>query len=455
MKSFLATFVIACLIYYFSEISLLYCTIIWLELFFLIYFLTRLGHKFVFLELLALIAVSQWLLGPMLSDSLGVRMEVSYAEYYAYAFPGTLLYVAGLMLPFRNRKKLDQLTQNVLDGLSQHYAQRHDWAIALIFIGLPCWLFQTVVPDSLKFIFYLLAHILMVGICLMMFTSYRWKYLWIAGGLGLLVITTLLNGMIGSVVFWFIIISVIYFSKNPRRISFISKAMFLILGIWILIALQATKTEYRILAWDIEKSQYSSRVSRDIKKDPNLFIDIFKEKILDPTIMNDTESKIALAGRLNQGMLVSYVMDYIPKRRTYAKGEVTIGNTLIAFVPRIFWPGKPVVGQREYFKAYTGVTLGSFVSATMGPIGDAYADFGRWGIIFLGCFGLLLSRIYMWFIKTGQTDPAVLLWFMIIYFGSLTVAEVSVSGYLNALFKFFIFIFAIRFLLQAVFKIKV
>ena len=237
--------------------------------------------------------------------------------------------------------------------------------------------------------------------------------------------------------------------------SFISKAGFLILGIWVLIALQATKTEYRILTWDIEKSQYSSRVTRDIKKDPNLFIDIFREKVVDPTILQDTESKIALAGRLNQGMLVSYVMDYIPKRRTYAKGKVTIGNTLTAFVPRIFWPGKPVVGQREYFKEYTGITLGTFVSATMGPIGDAYADFGRWGIIFLGCFGLLISRIYMWFIKTGQSDPAVMLWFMIIFFGSITVAEVSVSGYLNALFKFFIFIFAIRFLLRIAFNIKV
>ncbi len=429
--------------------------ILWLELFFLLFFIERLGKKFIFLELLALIAVTQWLFGPMMSEWLGVEMEVPFSSYFNYAFPATIAYLTGISMPLWRGQKFDQETKNVLDNLTIRYEKRHRWGIALIIIGLPFWMFQTIISDEFKYLFYLLAHLLMVGICLLLFTAYKWKYFWVLGGIGLLVVTTLLNGMIGSVVFWLVIIGVIYSSRNPKRIPLVVKIVGLLVGLWVLAALQAAKTDYRILAWDIDKSEVSSRVSYEVNQSPELFYQLFLEKITNPALLGSDKNIIAIAGRLNQGLLVSYTMDYIPDRRPYGMGEVTIGQTLIAFIPRMFWPNKPVVGQTAYFKEYTGLQLGRFHSATLGPIGDAYADFGQWGILFLGLFGLFISQLYSTIIKRAQSEPALLLWFMVLYFGTITVSEVSVAAYLNSVFKYVVFIFLVRYFLRELLKIRV
>lgn len=429
-------------------LSFLHLFILALEIFFILYFLARIGRKFVFLELLALVAVTQWLFGPMLAEHYDIKIEVPYSRYFAYAIPGTLLYLAGLTLPLWHQRKLDQRIIVIFDRISDYYGNRHSWGIALILLGLPFWIYQNNVPVSLNFIFFLLSHLLMVGICLLMFTNYRLKWIWVGLGLFLLVTSTLLNGMIGSVIIWVFIIWMIYSTRKPVRISYAVKIISFLIFVWVLIVMQSAKTEYRKLTWLMKRNEMTGYVNREIKQDPALFYNLIKEKMFDTKIFSDQSSMIGLASRMNQGYLVSLAMDYVPRKRDFGRGNVTFYSSGIAFIPRIFWPDKPVVGQAEYFKKYTGVQLTKYTSATLGPIGDAYADFGSFGILFLGIFGLGIGGLFSFWISKSLHHPGFFLWFIVLYLGSIAVTEVSIAGYVNGVFKYVIFIFVMRFLLR-------
>ncbi len=455
MKAFLFTVLslLACVILW--KFSLIHALILALEFFSLFYFLERLGKKFVFLEILVFITITQWLFAPMIGQRFDVEMSVPYATYFEYALPATLIYLCGLTYPLWRQSKLDLKTEKIFNDLSIQYSNKQAWGILLVLIGLPCWIFQNSVSAALNYLFFLLAHLVMVGISLLMFTDYKWKWFWVAVGLMLLLSTTFLNGMIGSVIIWIFIIGVIYSVKRPVKIPFAVKIASLLIFVWVLTVLQAAKTEYRMLTWDIKKSEVSSRVRRDIDKDPQLFYELIKEKLLDLETLTEKNSIMALASRMNQGYLASHAMDYVPRRRAFGRGEVTISNTLTAFIPRILWKNKPVVGQAEYYKKYTGIQLTKYTSSTIGPLGDAYVDYGKWGMIFLGFFGWMIGSLYQFWVNKSMKDPSFILWFMVLYLGTISVTEVSVAGYINAVFKYILFIFAIRFVLRYVLKIKV
>lgn len=448
MKPLLYSIIALIAVLVFFSVTPLQGLIFGIEFFLVFYMLDRLGRKFVFLEILAVIAFTQWLLAPMLTQRLGVPLDVTYPEYFRYAVPGTFMYVLFLTGPLWNQRKMDALMQRVMNQLESRFSNSVSTAVLITTFGFVCWIGQRYVPASLSYIFYFMAHFSLVGICMMLFVQYRWKFIWIASAFFLLVVTTLLNGMIGTVLFWGLIIGMLYTTRNPLRIPFPVKLVGLCIGIWFLAVMQTTKTEYRTFTWDIERSEVSNRISRDIKQDPTLFYELLVENIKDPSRLLRPVTAVKLAARLNQGMLVSYTMNHVPVQQYYGRGEVTILNTLTAFIPRILWPDKPIIGQHDYFKKYSGVTLGKFVSATLGPIGDAYADYGWWGIIFLALYGAGIGFLFWAFVQNSVHDPALILWFMVMYYGAMTVSEVSVAGYVNSVIKYLMFIWGVRLILR-------
>lgn len=429
-------------------LSIVHIFILFLELFFLFYFLSRVGRKFVFLEILALIVVTQWLFAPMIAEIFDVEMQVPFTVYFAYAIPGTILYLAGLTFPLWKQKELDGKISLIFSRLSEKYRYRKFWGIGLMVLGFPFWIYLNSVSISLNYIFFLLSNLLMVGICLLIFTQYIWKWILISVGLILLVTSTFLNGMIGSVIIWLFIIGMIYSCKRPFRIQFVFKLMGFLVFVWILTVLQASKTEYRQLTWNIKKNEMTGYVNREIKQNPALFYRLIKEKIFDPNTLTKRTSIMGLANRMNEGYLVSLAMNYVPRKRNFGEGEATLYNSAIAFIPRILWNSKPVIGQAEFFKKYTGITLTKYNSTTIGPLGEAYVDFGILGVIFLGFFGLFIGAIFQVWVDKSLSQPVLFLWFIVLYFSSIAVTEVSISGFVNGVFKYIIFIFAVRLLLR-------
>lgn len=97
--------------------------------------------------------------------------------------------------------------------------------------------------------------------------------------------------------------------------------------------------------------------------------------------------------RLNQNQLVGACVDYLGSgNHPYAAGE-TIWYGVIALVPRILWPAKPVVaGSMGLVGEYTGLRFAPGTSVGIGQVMEFYMNFGTGGVI-LGffCLGLVLA----------------------------------------------------------------
>lgn len=287
----------------------------------------------------------------------------------------------------------------------------------------------------------------------MIFTESRFKWLLILGGFSVILATSFFNGMVGIAIFWAFIVFMMYSTAYPIKLPTAIKAAGLIIGVWIMVVLQVAKTEYRSQTWASFNYEGTSNINRESTQDPILFYQLITEHLFRPRELLRNRNAIPFVMRLNQGYLVSHGMDYVPDRRSFGNGEVTLINTAIAFIPRMLWKDKPIVGQAEYYKKYTGIQLGRSTSATLGALGDAYVDFGKGGIIFLGILGATISLLFSSWMKLSSNTPSLFLWFVGIYYVSLSVSEVSVAGYINSIFKFIIFIIIMRFVLKKMLQI--
>lgn len=97
--------------------------------------------------------------------------------------------------------------------------------------------------------------------------------------------------------------------------------------------------------------------------------------------------------RLNQGMYVARVMAYVPENAPHGYGHELGGAFLAAFVPRFLWPGKHMAGGQLNRERFLGVPQSTY-SYNIGPVGEAWAHFGRWGWMY--CF------VYAWSLQQLQ-----------------------------------------------------
>lgn len=100
-------------------------------------------------------------------------------------------------------------------------------------------------------------------------------------------------------------------------------------------------------------------------------------------------------------------IDYVPKYVPHEDGEVWMGALRHIFMPRLFFPDKPILpSDSEHTMKYTGLLLATGAQGTsisIGYIGDSYIDFGRIGMfipIFL--LGILWGAIYAAFIAKSR-----------------------------------------------------
>ncbi|MGI9534877.1 MAG: hypothetical protein ACR2NW_07990 [Thermodesulfobacteriota bacterium] len=120
-----------------------------------------------------------------------------------------------------------------------------------------------------------------------------------------------------------------------------------------------------------------------------LYSTISTTKLFNP-YNNEQLERIDL--RLNQNYLLGYAVENLELSKDYANGE-TLKDSLIALVPRIVWPQKPVVaGSGDLVENYTGLKFEKSTSIGIGQVMEFYINFGRLGVI-IGfiIIGLIIS----------------------------------------------------------------
>ncbi|HXP85609.1 MAG TPA: hypothetical protein VN841_12860 [Bryobacteraceae bacterium] len=103
--------------------------------------------------------------------------------------------------------------------------------------------------------------------------------------------------------------------------------------------------------------------------------------------LNDDHAR-RIDGRLNQDYLVGRSVEFLEGRDNFANGE-TIRDALLALVPRIIWPDKPVsAGSGRLVARFTGLRFAEGTSVGIGQVMEWYANFGSAGV-------------WVWFLLVG------------------------------------------------------
>lgn len=194
-------------------------------------------------------------------------------------------------------------------------------------------------------------------------------------------------------------------------------------GFLMLSVIQAVKSDYRLLL----KGGFDGNVV-------GLFFGTVNQKY-DSGFFDEEEDAAGLNVRLNQGWIISAVMDHVPRNLEYADGETVKDAVVASLVPRFLNPNKKEAGGQENFTKYTGLALSDNTSMGLSIIGEFYANFGVLvGIFVMGFWGILLCLIWQRLILNTYKIPLLIFYLPLIYL-QVVKAETELVVVLNHLLK--------------------
>ncbi len=383
-------------------------------------FLDNLGSKIVVLDIAIILAVFTWLVMPVIfyqyytrEDHLArifrLYMPISADDYFSFALPGTVTMIIGMKLSLA-KLQINTDRRGYRQKLENYFKGKDNIGFILIGISLVSGVLYHVVPSSLNRPVNLLEHLSYVGVFYIFFSQNKNKNKILLGVLGVLTLNSVSTGLFGELVFLvalFYILVAIYLKK----ISFPVKLTICFVGLMTIFVIQNVKKGYR------EKIWHSSGNGGDA----SYFGQLISESVLHPSTMLQKDKLFSTAVRMNQGWLIAETMARVPSKFDYAYGETIGTSVLAAFIPRFIWPDKPEAGGRANLLRFWGFYLVGF-SENIGPIGEAYANFGRFGgIVFMFFYGLFFNGILTYLLKRSEIQPSILCWIPFLFFYAVVV----------------------------------
>jgi hypothetical protein len=391
----------------------------WIGLFMLIHVALRLyihiDRSIIVLELAALIAILQCIIGPLLmyQSDYGHHRYLMYVDegtYFSFAIPAIAAFVAALLLPIKGNRNLS------LHILQSKQIDKLGWF--LLAIALTAILATKFFPGAGFFLYLCGQFKYVAAICLFM-SNNRYRWIVIIGVLLSGYLTAAEHGMFHELLIWTTFLAGFFFLQQKK--SNIFKLATFAVAVTAILTIQGVKAEYR-------EALHEGR-------DVNL-LSMFNETLwsLGTVYANSDFQHVALT-RMNQGWIISSVMRNVPASEPFAEGE-TIKTALYAsVVPRFFDSRKATAGGRENFMRYTGLMIQDSTSMCIGTLGESYANFGiRGGIFTMLLLGLILNRIFAWFVMRGANNSYFLLCIPLVFLQAIK-AETELLVILNHLTK--------------------
>lgn len=379
-------------------------------------FQKRLDQGVPLLQLTALIAVLQWLLGPVLAYNTEFAfarydMYVTEDVYFQYALPATAFYVA-VMLAVGASVKQRHLLQNL---------DRKNFVsigIALNLLSLASAVVAPRFSGNLQFFLFLLSQLRYVGGLYLLFSRHELRLLMFGVSLSPLLLTSLSSGMFHDMILWFAIIFCYWFAQ--RKWSFAVKMLILSSAAFAMFSIQVVKQEYR------EKMR---------KGEPASIVTLLAEYVTPGGKAWESNALSLAVTRLNQGWIISAVMDHVPLDEPFCDGETLKEAFVSALVPRILLPDKATAGGRVNFRRFTGLEIADSTSMGISPLGEAYANFGEFGgTIVMVCYGAAFSGMFYVALLNVIRRPAFFFWLPLIFYQSIK-AETEFVVVLNQITK--------------------
>ena len=258
-----------------------------------------------------------------------------------------------------------------------------------------------------------LGALIMVGACLRLWVALqkgnRIKFWSTIALLPLLPLATLIQGgFIGFGTYWVLGIVSFLFAQSKRRVGYVLLApVVFFVGLSVFVNYMASRTEIRRIVWH-QQADLSDRFQGVAE---GIFANF---EWLD---FSNRRHRRAIEDRLNQNLLVGAAVARLESGLVEFASGATVGDMIMALIPRAFWPDKPLVGGgKTLVQDFTGMIFPEGTSVGAGQVLEFYVNFGTIGVIggFL-LYGCLVGSMDLWIIEylTRGDQRRFLFWFLI------------------------------------------
>jgi hypothetical protein len=341
-------------------------------------------------------------------------MPVAADAYFGLAIPGTLALLLGgnLALALWQREEGPALLR-----VEEMLRSRPWLPFLLIALGFAGKLLYPLAPPGLRALAYFLFWFCLTGSFYLLFLQSKWK--WAALGLLYLVFLrwALGSAQAGLPLWTLVFAALLLFFRHgtaPWKQALLYGGAFSLVMLALLV-----KFEFR-----------AAMREAGMPKGLPTQIGIFARTIADGDALFSSYRLTRALDRFNQGFHVAQAMRHTPAQEPFARGETIRLALLGAMAPRMLWPDKPRAGGHAMYERFAGQKLN--YSANLGPLGEAYVNFGvRGAVATMFVFGFLLAAAYA---ALGQLAlrhwPVLLLWLPFIFSALLTL-ETDFATVLN------------------------
>lgn len=423
-----------------------------LTLYFLLDLIHHIGKKIPFLEVVAVYALLTCVTMPVVAyeifneyhdlSALWVTFMAAPApDYFSYALPAATMFAIGLKMPLlRNSWTMQDYNRS----LKAYLANKSYLGLYLIAAGFVATFLVKISPGAIKNIIQNFALLTYVGMFYIIFSPFKHKFRVVLVCFGLTISQSIASGMYGELVYMSVISSLILLAGKNIHTS--SKLLVVAGGVLLIFFIQSIKFEYRLATWSgLERSA-----------DPAIFGQLVWQRITNPSEIFEAERVFNISVRANQGNIISKVLNYVPKFEPFANGKTIFEAIAASIAPRFLWPDKPKAGGADMVCRYLGDCDSALrgLSYNVGPIGEAYINFGRGGgIAFMFFYGLFFNFLLKKAMFIAQIKPSLILWFPLLFISFFTV-ETDVLSFINSFVKSAFFTFVIFKLTKLFFKVS-
>jgi hypothetical protein len=425
---------------------------IFLFVYFFVLFYKSIGVSYNLIAIPILLLVAECLIGSVLvyryyNDhpfiiAFQYYMFIDAETYFAYVVPATIAMIIGLVLPFRSKNAQTQSIKDAISRTKRYLEEKSNIGRFLIIIGASALILKIFSPYELEYVFYLLEKLIVIGAFYIYFSKDPYRTHFMLGAVFLLLLQSIFQGMFGDLVYILILGGLLILLN--KQFSHFKKIGFILLLMFFILSIQSIKTEYRRLTW------YGGGGDRN---QTEIFTTLLFDKMTAPEQIFTMEGFMPVVVRMNQGMIVSRVMGYIPEKKPFADGETILNSTFSTFVPRIFWPDKPIAGGKYNMQRFTGMEVEGY-SMNVGVIGEAYGNFGKnGGVVFMFVYGVFFNLVFYFLIGLLKKNPTLILWVPFIFVNAVQ-AETDTLMTINSTIKNILFVGLLYWSFKRYLKIK-
>lgn len=405
-------------------------------------FVQDLGKRIEIRDLISFMSVMQWIIGPVMAyhflpyDEL-YYMAVPETVYMNFVVPICYFMVLGLYLPLTEERIVNH---EDVDRMKEYITAHPYIGYVLAVIGLVAGFVGKSLPSSLTFFVFLITNLQYVGMYMILFSDTKFKWLVFAGIMGLATFAAILEGMFGELIQWFMLSFLII--AMVVKIPMWGKVILLSVGLFLIMLVQSTKEEYRLATWYASKTKANSEIYKEI----------IMSRLASPSLLFDQGTTENMGARLNQGWIIARIMNYMPEKQPFVKGETIEKAFYATLLPRFLAPSKVQAGGRANFERFTGTPLPETTSMDISLVGEGYANFGfLGGMVFIFLVSLLYNWVVVKVIALSKKNPPLILWIPFLFF-QVMKAETDFATVFNYLVKASVIAFIMFYIIRKILK---